>query len=81
MKQVGEALQDFIMSSTYKGEIVAIGIASWGTVHNRNSLICRTVSQKDFQTMLLEELLVIHSTTAYGFILEKRMLEVDWDER
>uniref|UniRef100_A0A8C6XGJ8 Transient receptor potential cation channel subfamily M member 2 n=1 Tax=Naja naja TaxID=35670 RepID=A0A8C6XGJ8_NAJNA len=44
MKQVGEALQDFIMSSTYKGEIVAIGIASWGTVHNRNSLICRTGS-------------------------------------
>ncbi|KAG8135858.1 hypothetical protein E2320_008837 [Naja naja] len=45
MKQVGEALQDFIMSSTYKGEIVAIGIASWGTVHNRNSLICRTEAQ------------------------------------
>uniref|UniRef100_A0A670ZX77 Transient receptor potential cation channel subfamily M member 2 n=1 Tax=Pseudonaja textilis TaxID=8673 RepID=A0A670ZX77_PSETE len=42
MKHVGEALQDFIMSSTYKGDIVAIGIASWGTVHNRNSLICRT---------------------------------------
>ncbi|ETE66218.1 Transient receptor potential cation channel subfamily M member 2, partial [Ophiophagus hannah] len=45
MKQVGEALQDFIMSSTYKGEIVVIGIASWGTVHNRNSLICRTEAQ------------------------------------
>uniref|UniRef100_A0A670ZX39 Transient receptor potential cation channel subfamily M member 2 n=1 Tax=Pseudonaja textilis TaxID=8673 RepID=A0A670ZX39_PSETE len=44
MKHVGEALQDFIMSSTYKGDIVAIGIASWGTVHNRNSLICRTGS-------------------------------------
>ncbi|XP_063162905.1 transient receptor potential cation channel subfamily M member 2 [Candoia aspera] len=40
MKQVGEALQDFNISSTYKGEIVAIGIAAWGTVHNRNSLIC-----------------------------------------
>lgn len=72
MKQVGEALQDFIMSNTYKGEIVAIGIASWGTVHNRNSLICRTVSQKDFQTMLLEEL--IHSTTPYGLLLKKRVL-------
>ncbi|XP_025027088.1 transient receptor potential cation channel subfamily M member 2 [Python bivittatus] len=44
MKQVGEALQDFNMSSTYKGEIVAIGIAAWGTVHNRNSLICPTGS-------------------------------------
>ncbi|KAM3835803.1 LOW QUALITY PROTEIN: transient receptor potential cation channel subfamily M member 2 [Vipera latastei] len=44
MKQVGEALQDFILSSTYKGEIVAIGIAAWGTIHNRNSLICQTGS-------------------------------------
>ncbi|KAK9401047.1 transient receptor potential cation channel subfamily M member 2 [Crotalus adamanteus] len=44
MKQVGEALQDFMLSSTYKGEIVAIGIAAWGTIHNRNSLICHTGS-------------------------------------
>uniref|UniRef100_A0A670JDG5 Transient receptor potential cation channel subfamily M member 2 n=1 Tax=Podarcis muralis TaxID=64176 RepID=A0A670JDG5_PODMU len=40
MKQVGEAVRDFSMSSNYKGEIITIGIATWGTVHNRSSLIC-----------------------------------------
>ncbi|XP_036767931.2 transient receptor potential cation channel subfamily M member 2 isoform X2 [Manis pentadactyla] len=40
MKQVGEAVRDFSLSSSYnKGEIVTIGIATWGTVHNRDSLI------------------------------------------
>ncbi|XP_075793431.1 transient receptor potential cation channel subfamily M member 2 isoform X5 [Pelodiscus sinensis] len=43
MKQVGEAVRDFSMSSSCKeGEIVTIGIATWGTVHNRSSLICPT---------------------------------------
>ncbi|XP_060098023.1 transient receptor potential cation channel subfamily M member 2 isoform X3 [Heteronotia binoei] len=41
MKQVGEAVRGFSMSSSLKeNEIVTIGIATWGTVHNRNSLIC-----------------------------------------
>ncbi|XP_042315429.1 transient receptor potential cation channel subfamily M member 2 isoform X2 [Sceloporus undulatus] len=40
MKQVGEAVRDFSMSSNFKGEIVTIGIATWGTVYNRSSLIC-----------------------------------------
>uniref|UniRef100_A0A8C0JAG5 TRPM SLOG domain-containing protein n=1 Tax=Chelonoidis abingdonii TaxID=106734 RepID=A0A8C0JAG5_CHEAB len=41
MKQVGEAVRDFSMSSSCKeGEIVTIGIATWGTVYNRGSLIC-----------------------------------------
>ncbi|NWU97559.1 TRPM2 protein, partial [Upupa epops] len=41
MKQVGEAVRDFVMSSSHKeGEIVTIGIATWGTVYNRESLIC-----------------------------------------
>ncbi|XP_048362343.1 transient receptor potential cation channel subfamily M member 2 isoform X1 [Sphaerodactylus townsendi] len=41
MKQVGEAVRGFSLTSSYKeGEIVTIGIATWGTVHNRNSLIC-----------------------------------------
>uniref|UniRef100_A0A6J0T728 Transient receptor potential cation channel subfamily M member 2 isoform X2 n=2 Tax=Pogona vitticeps TaxID=103695 RepID=A0A6J0T728_9SAUR len=44
MKQVGEAVRDFTMSSSYKGEIITIGIATWGTVHNRSSLICPTGS-------------------------------------
>uniref|UniRef100_A0A8D2JAJ1 Transient receptor potential cation channel subfamily M member 2 n=1 Tax=Varanus komodoensis TaxID=61221 RepID=A0A8D2JAJ1_VARKO len=39
MKQVGEAVRDFSMSSSYKGEMVTIGIATWGTIHNRSSLI------------------------------------------
>ncbi|XP_061490401.1 transient receptor potential cation channel subfamily M member 2 isoform X2 [Rhineura floridana] len=40
MKQVGEAVREFSMSSCYKGEVITIGIATWGTIHNRNSLIC-----------------------------------------
>ncbi|EMP42661.1 Transient receptor potential cation channel subfamily M member 2 [Chelonia mydas] len=41
MKQVGEAVRDFSMSSSCKeGKIVTIGIATWGTVYNRGSLIC-----------------------------------------
>uniref|UniRef100_A0A8C8SGT9 Transient receptor potential cation channel subfamily M member 2 n=1 Tax=Pelusios castaneus TaxID=367368 RepID=A0A8C8SGT9_9SAUR len=40
MKQVGEAVRDFSMSSSCKeGEIITIGIATWGTVYNRGSLI------------------------------------------
>ncbi|XP_062832545.1 transient receptor potential cation channel subfamily M member 2 isoform X1 [Anolis carolinensis] len=39
MKQVGEAVRDFSMSSSFKGEIVTIGIATWGTVYNRSSLM------------------------------------------
>ncbi|KAM8934160.1 transient receptor potential cation channel subfamily M member 2 [Pelodytes ibericus] len=43
MKQVGEAVRDFCMGSSNKdNEIVTIGIATWGIVHNRNSLICNT---------------------------------------
>lgn len=46
MKQVGEAVRDFILSCSHKeGEIVTIGIATWGTVYNRESLICPMVSQ------------------------------------
>ncbi|KYO36053.1 transient receptor potential cation channel subfamily M member 2 isoform X1 [Alligator mississippiensis] len=41
MKLVGEAVRDFSMNSSYKeGEIITIGIATWGTVYNRESLIC-----------------------------------------
>ncbi|XP_020927162.1 transient receptor potential cation channel subfamily M member 2 isoform X2 [Sus scrofa] len=40
MKQVGEAVRGFSLSSSYsEGEVVTIGIATWGTVHNRESLI------------------------------------------
>uniref|UniRef100_A0A8C3RGC1 Transient receptor potential cation channel subfamily M member 2 n=1 Tax=Cyanoderma ruficeps TaxID=181631 RepID=A0A8C3RGC1_9PASS len=41
MKQVGEAVRDFILSCSHKeGDIVTIGIATWGTVYNRESLVC-----------------------------------------
>uniref|UniRef100_A0A8D2MFU5 Transient receptor potential cation channel subfamily M member 2 n=1 Tax=Zonotrichia albicollis TaxID=44394 RepID=A0A8D2MFU5_ZONAL len=41
MKQVGEAVRDFMLSCSHKeGDIVTIGIATWGTVYNRESLIC-----------------------------------------
>uniref|UniRef100_A0A672V7V2 Transient receptor potential cation channel subfamily M member 2 n=1 Tax=Strigops habroptila TaxID=2489341 RepID=A0A672V7V2_STRHB len=40
MKQVGEAVRDFILSCSHKeSEIVTIGVATWGTVYNRESLI------------------------------------------
>lgn len=46
MKQVGEAVRDSVLSCSYKeGDIVTIGIATWGTVYNRESLICPMVSQ------------------------------------
>lgn len=45
MKQVGEAVHNFSLSSSYnKGEVVTIGIATWGTVHNRDGLVHPTVS-------------------------------------
>ncbi|VFV24180.1 transient receptor potential cation [Lynx pardinus] len=40
MKQVGEAVRDFTLSSSHnEGEVVTVGVATWGTVHNREDLI------------------------------------------
>lgn len=45
MKQVGEAVRVFNLSSSYsEGEVVTIGIATWGTLHKRESLIHPAVS-------------------------------------
>lgn len=45
MKQVGEAVRDFSLSSSCsEGEVVTIGIATWGTVHNREGLVHPMVS-------------------------------------
>lgn len=45
MKQVGEAVRDFTLSSCRdEGDIVTVGIATWGTVHNREGLIHPSVS-------------------------------------
>lgn len=54
MKQVGEAVRDFITSCGHKeGDIVTIGIATWGTVYNRESLICPMVSQAELEVLSL----------------------------
>ncbi|KAK2089776.1 Transient receptor putative cation channel sub M member 2 [Saguinus oedipus] len=40
MKQVGEAVRDFSLSSSCKeDEVITIGVATWGTVHRREGLI------------------------------------------
>nr|XP_014345762.1 PREDICTED: transient receptor potential cation channel subfamily M member 2 [Latimeria chalumnae] len=42
MKHVGKAIRDYTMGSCSKdGKIVAIGIATWGTVYNRESLLSK----------------------------------------
>lgn len=47
MKQVGEAVRDFSLgSSCSEGEVVTIGIATWGTVHNREGLVHPMVSAR-----------------------------------
>ncbi|XP_058379213.1 transient receptor potential cation channel subfamily M member 2 isoform X1 [Diceros bicornis minor] len=50
MKQVGEAVRDFSLSSSRnEGELVTIGIATWGAVHNRRSLIHPTLLPSHLQ--------------------------------
>ncbi|KAK0151528.1 Transient receptor potential cation channel subfamily M member 2 [Merluccius polli] len=40
MKYVGQAVRDHALSSrSTQGQIVAIGMATWGTVHNRRALV------------------------------------------
>uniref|UniRef100_A0AAV2J7V9 TRPM SLOG domain-containing protein n=1 Tax=Knipowitschia caucasica TaxID=637954 RepID=A0AAV2J7V9_KNICA len=39
MKHVGQAVRDHALSSSMGGHIVAIGVATWGILHNRHTLI------------------------------------------
>lgn len=39
MKHVGEAVKDYALSSSMQSQIVAIGVATWGIIHNRGSLV------------------------------------------
>ncbi|XP_067370897.1 transient receptor potential cation channel subfamily M member 2 isoform X3 [Channa argus] len=40
MKHVGQAVRDYALStSSTQGQIVAIGVATWGIVHNRDTLV------------------------------------------
>ncbi|XP_023136566.3 transient receptor potential cation channel subfamily M member 2 isoform X1 [Amphiprion ocellaris] len=39
MKHVGQAVRDYALSSSVQGNIVAIGVATWGIIHNRDALV------------------------------------------
>uniref|UniRef100_A0A3P9H160 Transient receptor potential cation channel, subfamily M, member 2 n=1 Tax=Oryzias latipes TaxID=8090 RepID=A0A3P9H160_ORYLA len=39
MKHVGQAVRDYSLSNSMQGQIVAIGVATWGVIHNRDALI------------------------------------------
>ncbi|KAM4559363.1 transient receptor potential cation channel subfamily M member 2 [Odontesthes bonariensis] len=39
MKHVGQAVRDYTLSSSMQGKIVAIGVATWGVIHNRDKLV------------------------------------------
>ncbi|XP_040913185.1 transient receptor potential cation channel subfamily M member 2 [Toxotes jaculatrix] len=40
MKHVGQAVRDYALSSSsMQGKIVAIGVATWGVIHNRDTLV------------------------------------------
>ncbi|KAM6934197.1 transient receptor potential cation channel subfamily M member 2 [Xenentodon cancila] len=41
MKYVGQAVKDFALSSSLRSKIVAIGVATWGVIHNREALVHR----------------------------------------
>ena len=44
MKHVGEAVKDFGLATSSQNPVVAIGIAPWGCVQNRELLIDDDVS-------------------------------------
>uniref|UniRef100_A0A8C7N794 Transient receptor potential cation channel, subfamily M, member 2 n=1 Tax=Oncorhynchus kisutch TaxID=8019 RepID=A0A8C7N794_ONCKI len=40
MKHVGQAVREYVLSSgSMEGQIVAIGVATWGAIHNRRPLV------------------------------------------
>ncbi|XP_070771465.1 transient receptor potential cation channel subfamily M member 2 [Enoplosus armatus] len=39
MKHVGKAVRDYALSNSMHGQIVAIGVATWGIIHNRDTLV------------------------------------------
>lgn len=43
MKHVGQAVRDYALSNSMQGQIVAIGVATWGVIHNREALIKQEV--------------------------------------
>ncbi|XP_061143606.1 transient receptor potential cation channel subfamily M member 2 isoform X3 [Syngnathus typhle] len=39
MKHVGQAVRDYSLSSSMQGQIVTIGMATWGVIHNKEVLV------------------------------------------
>ncbi|XP_037136394.1 transient receptor potential cation channel subfamily M member 2 [Syngnathus acus] len=39
MKHVGQAVRDYSLSSSMQGQIVTIGLATWGVIHNKEVLV------------------------------------------
>ncbi|XP_077473871.1 transient receptor potential cation channel subfamily M member 2 [Stigmatopora argus] len=39
MKHVGQAVRDYSLSSSMQGQIVTIGLATWGVIHNKEALV------------------------------------------
>lgn len=39
MKHVGQAVRDYALSNSMHSQIVAIGVATWGIIHNRETLV------------------------------------------
>lgn len=49
MKHVGEAVKDYALSSPLQSQIVAIGVATWGIIHNRDALVRAEVRRSGLQ--------------------------------
>lgn len=47
MKHVGQAVRDYALSNSLSGQIVAIGVATWGIIHNREALVHPEVADED----------------------------------
>lgn len=48
MKHVGEAVKDFGLASISQNPVVAIGIAPWGCIQNKEQLINDDVNKFSF---------------------------------
>lgn len=48
MKHVGQAVRDYALSSSMQGQIVAIGVATWGIIHNRDALVHSEVYKHNY---------------------------------
>ena len=44
MKHVGEAVRDFGLTAKNQGQVIAIGIATWGIIQNRKNLVDEKVN-------------------------------------